>query len=202
MNSRVAISPDLYPNFKPGHWTDAQIYYKNAKTTELAVQVAKKFNKLTEAVRIKFHESMNPTSMSVGISTQIKDVLSKAELEQSNEAIADIAASHGGDVAEDEQQPEEVFDQIPEDHHVICYGPITIEYIQQAVSESFKLFWDGSVSLYLDTILSAKNNKDVLNTLLETRSQTNDDEEPPVTLLHGYETEKLLRQTLMRIKVE
>jgi len=23
MNSRVAISPDLYPNFKPGHWTDA-----------------------------------------------------------------------------------------------------------------------------------------------------------------------------------
>ena len=56
--------------------------------------------------------------------------------------------------------------------------------------------------MYLDTILSAKNNKDVLNTVLEMRQATNEDEEPPITLLHGNETEKLLRQTLMRIKVE
>lgn len=34
------------------------------------------------------------------------------------------------------------------------------------------------------------------------RTKTNEDEEPPVTLLHGQETEKLLRQTLMRIKIE
>ena len=56
--------------------------------------------------------------------------------------------------------------------------------------------------MYMDTVLSSKNNKDVLNTLLEMRQRTDNDEEPPVTLMHGQETEKLLRQTLMRIKVE
>lgn len=54
----------------------------------------------------------------------------------------------------------------------------------------------------METALSAKNNKDVLNKLLEVRQATNEDEEPPVTLLHGNETEKLLRTTLMRIKIE
>ena len=46
------------------------------------------------------------------------------------------------------------------------------------------------------------NNKDVLNTLLDLRTKTNDHLEPPVTLLHGVDTEQLLRNTLMRIKVE
>jgi hypothetical protein len=56
--------------------------------------------------------------------------------------------------------------------------------------------------MYNETILSSSNNKEVLNTLLEMRTRTHEDEEPPVTLLHGQETEKLLRHTLMRIKVE
>jgi hypothetical protein len=47
--------------------------------------------------------------------------------------------------------------------------------------------------MYQDTVLSSQNNKEVLNTLLEMRTRTNEDEEPPVTLLHGQETEKLLR---------
>ena len=65
--------------------------------------------------------------------------------------------------------------------------------LKQAVNQSFKLFWDGSISMYQDTVLSSQNNKEVLNTLLEMRTRTNEDEEPPVTLLHGQETEKLLR---------
>jgi hypothetical protein len=54
----------------------------------------------------------------------------------------------------------------------------------------------------IDTVLSSKNNKDVLNTLLEMRQRTDEHEDPPITLLHGGETEKVLRTTLMRIKVE
>ena len=68
---------------------------------------------------------------------------------------------------------------------MLAYGPQTIEMICRAINESFKLFWDGSVSMYLDTNLSSRNNRDVLNTLLEMRTVTHEDEEPPVTLLHG-----------------
>ena len=56
--------------------------------------------------------------------------------------------------------------------------------------------------MYIDTVIASRNNLDVLNTLLEMRTRTNEDEEPPVTLLHGQETEKVLRQSLMRIKIE
>ena len=91
---------------------------------------------------------------------------------------------------------------IPEDNYVIGYGPKTITALQEAINSSFKLFWDGSISLFYDTFLSSCNNKDILKTLLEMRRKTNDDEEPPVTLLHGQETEKVLRKTLMFIKDE
>lgn len=56
--------------------------------------------------------------------------------------------------------------------------------------------------MFIDTVLSSQNNKNTLNALLEMRSKTNDDEEPPITLLHGQETEKLMRSSLQRIKIE
>lgn len=56
--------------------------------------------------------------------------------------------------------------------------------------------------LFKDTVLSSQNNKEVLNTLLDLRTRTNEHQEPPVTLLHGQETEQVLRNTLMRIKIE
>ena len=68
---------------------------------------------------------------SIPISHQIKDVISKAELEESNDRIAQIAASSQGEVPEEgAEQPEELFEKIPEDHYVIAYGPNTVEYIQ------------------------------------------------------------------------
>lgn len=51
-------------------------------------------------------------------------------------------------------------------------------------------------------MLSSVNNKEVLNKLLDVRTLTNEDPDPPVTLLHGQDTEKILRATLMRIKIE
>jgi len=68
---------------------------------------------------------------------------------------------------------------------VLAYGPKTMRSLKQAVNQSFKLFWDGSISMFQDTVLSSQNNKEILNTLLEMRTRTNEDEEPPVTLLHG-----------------
>ena len=88
-------------------------------------------------------------------------------------------AEDGGDNAEEGPQG------IPEDHYVLAYGPKTIKALQDAIKLSFKLFWDGSVCLFLDSILACANNKEVLNTLLDVRTKTNEHEDPPVTLLHG-----------------
>lgn len=56
--------------------------------------------------------------------------------------------------------------------------------------------------MYCDTFLSSCNNKDILKTLLELRRATNEHEEPPVTFIHGHDTEKFLRSTLLVMKDE
>lgn len=85
---------------------------------------------------------------------------------------------------------------------MISYGPKTIGKIKKAINESFKLFWDGSISIYQDTFLSSQSNREILKTLLEMRRKTNEDKEPPITLMHGNDTEGMLRLTLMSIKDE
>lgn len=85
---------------------------------------------------------------------------------------------------------------------MLKYGPITMGLICEAIRSSFKLFWDGSISMYHDTFLSSENNKDALQDLLNLRRETNGDKEPPVTFMHGTETEKFLRSTLLVMKNE
>jgi hypothetical protein len=41
-----------------------------------------------------------------------------------------------------------------------------------------------------------------LTTLLDHRTNTEQDEEPPVTLIHGADSEVTLRKTLLRIKID
>ena len=77
-----------------------------------------------------------------------------------------------------------------------------MEEICSSLEHSFKVFWDGSISLFKDTVFSSSNNKDFLNRLLDVRMKTETHTEPPVTLIHGMETEMTLRETLLRIKVE
>jgi len=67
---------------------------------------------------------------------------------------------------------------------------------------SFKVFWDGSLTLFKDAVLASESNKVFVSTLLDHRKATHDDIEPPIALLHGTETEIVLRQAIMRIKVE
>ena len=85
---------------------------------------------------------------------------------------------------------------------MLQYGPDTMAELSQLLTNSFKVFWDGSISLYKDTIHSSTNNKEFLNKLLDIRMVSDQHQEPPVTLIHGHETEITLRETLMRIKVE
>ena len=85
---------------------------------------------------------------------------------------------------------------------VLQYGPETMSELSHLLKHSFKVFWDGSISLYKDTVHSSTNNKEFLNSLLDVRMHSDQHQEPPVTLIHGHETEITLRETLMRIKVE
>jgi hypothetical protein len=72
--------------------------------------------------------------------------------------------------------------------------------LQHAVDTSFKLFWDGEISTFVDTEKSSDNNKQFLNHVLEMRMRTEQDQEPPVVCVHGAGTEKCLKQTLVHIK--
>jgi 3-phosphoglycerate kinase len=72
---------------------------------------------------------------------------------------------------------------------LLQYGPKTLNNLKEAIVTSFKLFWDGSISMYQDTAFSSTNNKEFLTALLDMRTNTEQDEEPPVTLIHGSETE-------------
>ena len=104
-----------------------------------------------------------------------------------------------------EEPPAETKERVvllnPEEY-LLGYGPKTLSALKNAIKTSFKVFWDGSISMYMDTALSSANNKDFLNALLEIRTDTQHDEEPPVTLIHGAETEQTLRKTLLRIKID
>jgi hypothetical protein len=56
--------------------------------------------------------------------------------------------------------------------------------------------------MYQETAYSSTNNKEFLTALLDMRTNTEQDEEPPVTLIHGSDTEVTLRKTLLRIKID
>ena len=77
-----------------------------------------------------------------------------------------------------------------------------MDEIISSINTSFKLFWDGSISLFNDTAHSSTNNKVIINALLAMRNQTDIDSEPPVTLLHGDDTEKTVREAIIRIKID
>lgn len=132
--------------------------------------------------------SAQVTAQLAQVNVSGKDLGSLGSVEEINLDVPKDALSPEDEEVEQDNNP-----KIPEGHFMIMYGPKTVDYICQAINESFKLFWDGSISMYMDTVLSSKNNKDCLNTLLEMRQRTDNDEEPPITLMHGQETEKLLR---------
>lgn len=77
-----------------------------------------------------------------------------------------------------------------------------MQMLYNAIDKSFKLLWDGSLSVFRETAKSSSTNKTFLLHLLEMRENTHEHESPPVTLVHGNETEQVLRESLKRIKFE
>lgn len=61
--------------------------------------------------------------------------------------------------------------------------------IVDVINSSFKVFWDGAICLYTDTVRSSSNNRDFVNALLEMRTESEQDQEPAVTLIHGAHSE-------------
>jgi len=59
------------------------------------------------------------------------------------------------------------------------------------IPQTFKLLWDGSLSPMgtSDSIQASMTNKIFVESLLDLRISSQNDEEPQVTLLHGSETE-------------
>jgi hypothetical protein len=79
--------------------------------------------------------------------------------------------------------------------------------LEQTLPLSFKLLWDGSLSPYTGPLVEGslegqKTNKRFTERLLELRVASQNDDEPQVTMLHGPETEHVVRSSLLRIKVE
>lgn len=61
------------------------------------------------------------------------------------------------------------------------------------ISQTFKLLWDGSLSPSHDSVGISPTNKQFVEALLELRVTTQNDDEPPVTLLHGPETDSVVK---------
>lgn len=76
-----------------------------------------------------------------GISSVNQATVNEAEPNQVQE---------GADEVEDPNAP-----SITNGHYIIAYGPKTIKAIEEAIACSFKLFWDGAISMHIDTSLSS-----------------------------------------------
>lgn len=75
-------------------------------------------------------------------------------------------------------------------------------YLSSYVMDSFKVLWDGSISIWLGHHLASMSNKKFVEDMQSMRQATENDTEPPVTLLHGEQTQQVLMNQLTRIKVE
>ena len=92
--------------------------------------------------------------------------------QESAQQILETNRENNEDAEEEDKEanaPETATVQMNPDELFIQYGPDTIQELSHLLSHSFKVFWDGSISLYNDTVHSSTNNKDFLNKLLDVR---------------------------------
>jgi len=82
------------------------------------------------------------------------------------------------------------------------FGEETQAKVKEAIDSSFKLFWDGCLTFFPDCQIASSANKNFVKELLDMRDRTANDVEPPVTLLHGEQTETVLTHCVRVIKRE
>lgn len=102
---------------------------------------------------------------------------------------------------------ETVHDEVKTHELIIEFAEETKHHITSLIPTTFKLLWDGTLSPMPPA--SAENsayaqltNKHFVETLLDVRVSSQNDDEPPVTLLHGSETETVVKSSLLRVKLE
>jgi hypothetical protein len=98
-------------------------------------------------------------------------------------------------------------DEVKSTDVVLEYSDATREDLQALIPSTFKLLWDGTLSplppsVTADSAHALLTNKLFVERLLDLRVNSQNDDEPPVTLLHGSETETVVRASLLRVKLE
>jgi len=197
----LAANPNL-------HWSDVMIQSDKSNLVNLRDVIQARLNKIT-AEYLARKDNMRPLSSNLTSGPANTGEMPKlAPLSPSvpaNDSNAQIPETLREDVEDAEEEKQS---NVGEDKHMntdevlLQYGPETISELGHLLKHSFKVFWDGSISLFKDTVSSSTNNKEFLNQLLDVRMHSDQHQEPPVTLIHGIETEMTLRDTLMRIKHE
>jgi len=197
------------------HWSDVMMMAEKSHTVDLRDLIQARLGKIC-AEHIAKSDNMRPHSPADSLAKPLAggfDSLNKfsglsPSPKQSTALIPEGREGQDGDaeiMSQEgiEEEPEESkTPQMNTEEFVLQYGPETMAELSHLLAHSFKVFWDGSISLYKDTVTSSTNNKEFLNKLLDIRMASDQHQEPPVTLIHGHETEVTLRETLMRIKVE
>jgi hypothetical protein len=88
---------------------------------------------------------------------------------------------------------------VTDDEFIIDFD---VDYLIQKLSSVYKLFWDGSLSMVKTSVYASESNKRFVQELLNWRTITNEDPEPPIVLVHGIESEEVIRFSLLRLKAE
>ena len=107
-------------------------------------------------------------SPSGGADSQAQIVQETNREQAEEEGTGEIVNEGSGDLEETKTASV----KMQQSEFVLQYGPQTMEELQHLVGHSFKVFWDGSISLYKDTVMSSTNNKEFLNKLLDVRMHT------------------------------
>jgi hypothetical protein len=138
-----------------------------------------------------------------------KGLPSVEEEEDDVKSVAERQSSLGGggsqmksQVDEGEKEEEPKPREIESDEVILEFGESTTGLLHSRVNSSFKLLWDGQVSLFEGHHLASMSNRDFVETLQKLRLCSDQDQEPPVTFTHGSQTAKILHTALTRIKFE
>ena len=104
----------------------------------------------------------------------------------------------------DEEQPEAAYEpshELSSNAYVVEFGPQTVQNVLSHTKDAMKIFWDGSISLYPDT-LANENNKAFTLDLLRIRGENEDRAEPKYSLIHSEETAVVVHQAQTKIKLD
>lgn len=98
--------------------------------------------------------------------------MSNGAFSETKQNIASDIASHKNEEEEENKEEVPAKPAMNAEHYLIQYGPKTMDALYYAINNSFKLLWDGSISMFRETTKSSSTNKHFLLNLLEMREST------------------------------